>query len=120
MCVDNVVHSDLKPANFVMVKGRLKLIDFGIANTIAADTTNIVRDNQIGTINFISPEALMPRSGASENQYKLGRASDVWSLGCILHKMVFDCHLFNGNNLPQKLVQICGKSTHFSSLLLFC
>jgi hypothetical protein len=53
-----VVHSDLKPANFVLVKGRLKLIDFGISKAIAGDTTNIGRDQQIGTANYMPPEAL--------------------------------------------------------------
>lgn len=40
----NIVHSDLKPANFVIVKGYLKLIDFGIAKRVSDDTTNIERD----------------------------------------------------------------------------
>lgn len=56
---ENVVHTDLKPANFVLVKGRLKLIDFGISKAIANDTTNIGRDQQIGTANYMPPEALM-------------------------------------------------------------
>lgn len=45
---ENVVHTDLKPANFVLVKGRLKIIDFGIAKAIANDTVNIQRDQQVG------------------------------------------------------------------------
>ena len=68
--LENVVHTDLKPANFVLVKGRLKIIDFGIAKAVANDTVNIQRDQlvspkvyiiaevQVGTVNYMSPEAI--------------------------------------------------------------
>ena len=55
---ERIVHGDLKPANFLFVQGRLKLIDFGIARAIKNDTTNIYRDTQIGTLNYMSPEAI--------------------------------------------------------------
>lgn len=55
----NIIHSDLKPANFLFVKGSLKLIDFGIARTIASEATSVIRETQVGTINYISPEALL-------------------------------------------------------------
>ncbi|CCO37824.1 serine/threonine-protein kinase TTK/MPS1 [Rhizoctonia solani AG-1 IB] len=49
---EKIVHCDLKPANFVLVKGSLKLIDFGI------DTTNIQHEHQVGTLNYMSPESI--------------------------------------------------------------
>ncbi|XP_048226874.1 serine/threonine-protein kinase MPS1 isoform X2 [Ricinus communis] len=87
---ERIVHSDLKPANFLLVKGSLKLIDFGIAKAIMSDTTNIQRDSQVGTLSYMSPEAFMCNEcDANGNTIKCGRPSDIWSLGCILYQMVY-------------------------------
>ena len=75
----------------MLVGGCLKLIDFGIAKAIPNDTTNIQRDHQSGTVNYMAPEAInyVEISGAKQNYLKQGRASDVWSLACILYRFIY-------------------------------
>lgn len=101
-----IVHADLKPVNFILVKNEIKLIDFGIASAVEPEETSIIRDYQIGTINYMAPEALRNRIADASFQYlnsenndennpqkktviKYNSKIDIWSLGCILYNLVY-------------------------------
>ena len=81
----NIVHRDLKPANFVLVNNSLKLIDFGISSSIRAEVTSVIPADRCGTISYMAPETLQDQG----NSFKVGRYSDIWSLGCILYLLVY-------------------------------
>ncbi|KAF3897716.1 Dual-specificity kinase, spindle pole body (SPB) duplication and spindle checkpoint function [Trichophyton interdigitale] len=91
----DIVHADLKPANFLLVKGKLKLIDFGIADTIEDHTVNVHREHQVGTPNYMAPEAIVDYNAtiglpsSAGKMMKIGKPSDVWSLSCILYQMAY-------------------------------
>lgn len=113
---NKIIHGDLKPANFVFVKNRLKLIDFGIATQICEDGY-AYRDNQIGTINYMAPEAILPlekgvflSKGQTEMKIRVGPPSDIWSLGCILYQIIYGKPPFSHLTTIQKLQSIPNPS----------
>lgn len=103
-----IVHSDLKPANFLCVKGRLKLIDFGIARTCGNNTTAIGGVDQ-GTMNFMSPEALQGGTrlfAACLHAIMLLYAKMV---ACSQHSVLHDIHVPVGQLTPT-MCALCRKS----------
>jgi len=93
-----IVHRDLKPGNFLFVNGRLKLIDFGISREIRNDTTNIIREKQIGTINYMSPEAIV------EGKTKMGLVIGKKGAGQIEYSCEIDLNEIDLDALAEDVV----------------
>jgi eukaryotic-like serine/threonine-protein kinase len=79
-----IVHRDLKPENlFVTNDGRLKILDFGIAQ-LPRMTDGKPRLTEsgatVGTISYMSPEQVRGRHGDAR--------SDLFSFGSVLHEML--------------------------------
>jgi serine/threonine protein kinase len=76
-----VVHRDLKPSNILVNReGEPKLLDFGIAKLITPDTE---RTETIGRM--LSPDYASPEQVKGDDT---GTASDIYSLGAILYKLL--------------------------------
>nr|CAB3267352.1 dual specificity protein kinase TTK-like [Phallusia mammillata] len=110
-----IIHLDLKPANFLIVKGTLKLIDFGIANSIQSDVTSVFKDTMVGTLNYMAPEAIVDMSSGGDGndlKFKISPRADVWSLGCILYLMMYGRTPFQHiNHQIRKLSAITNPNT---------
>jgi len=76
-----VVHRDLKPSNILVTReGEPKLLDFGIAKLITPDAE---RTDTMGRL--LSPDYASPEQVKGEDT---GTATDVYSLGAVLYKLL--------------------------------
>ncbi|MCE2707345.1 MAG: protein kinase [Algoriphagus sp.] len=102
-----LVHRDIKPSNFMIdKKGKVKLMDFGIAKTLdstAAEYTQTGTGMQMGTPMYMSPEQITETKSVTAQ-------SDIYSLGVVLWQMVtgkkpYDTKTLSNFQLQLKIVQ---------------
>ncbi|HEX2571284.1 MAG TPA: protein kinase [Polyangia bacterium] len=96
------VHRDIKPANVFLVGGRVddvRVLDFGIARSLAATGVVTRTGALVGTLGYIAPE--QARSGAPVDV-----RSDVFALGCILFECLTGRPAFSGDGVMAVLVKV--------------
>lgn len=85
-----IIHRDLKPNNILVTsvdsRPTPKVIDFGIAKAVRADTVESATllthaDQRLGTPSYMSPEQL-------DGDTSIDIRSDIYSLGVILYELV--------------------------------
>lgn len=95
-----VVHRDVKPSNILVREdGHPFLIDFGLARTIAVDSTLTASGAILGTPGYLAPEQLI--GGAT-----LDARGDVYALGVTLFEIVTGALPFRARSLPELFEQI--------------
>ncbi|KAF8252568.1 kinase-like protein [Wilcoxina mikolae CBS 423.85] len=85
---DGILHRDLKPENIfpILLDGkflRIKIGDFGVSKRVSNDSSTIAI-TQTGSLGYMAPEVL----SGSQGPTGYTKAVDLWSLGCILYRML--------------------------------
>lgn len=93
-----LVHRDVKPDNVMVTQqGFIKLCDLGLAKSVGQDQTITRPGMTHGTPHFMSPEQ-------SQGHSDLDIRSDLYSLGCLMFRLVAGRPPFNGDSALQILI----------------
>jgi serine/threonine-protein kinase len=96
-----VIHRDIKPANILLSRGEPVVADFGIALAVSQAGGGGLTETglSLGTPYYMSPE----QATADRDP---GRASDVYSLGCVLYEMLIGDPPHTGSSAQAVLAKI--------------
>ncbi|GAA4173704.1 serine/threonine-protein kinase [Gryllotalpicola koreensis] len=94
-----IVHRDLKPENVLIERdaGRLKLVDFGIAQLVGAERLTTA-GTVLGTAAYLSPEQVAGQAA--------GAATDVYALGLVALETVTGQRAFPGTSVESAVARL--------------
>ena len=98
-----IVHRDLKPANVMLCPqpdGSVvaKVLDFGLAMLVDAETRLTKTGTAPGTVSYMSPEQLLGETADAR--------TDIYGLGVILYEMLLGAPAFRGANQTEIALEV--------------
>src|SRR3712207_3926891 len=89
---NNIVHRDIKTANMLIEKGRVKLTDFGVERIQDPDSAN---KTQVGAGGIGTPRYMSPEQAQGQ---RLDARSDLFSAVIVLYELLPGVRPFGGDN----------------------